>query len=88
MITSRHSLQVTWLRVGDMSVLSVGEDAFASDPRISILHIARPRIQADDWTLVINQTEEVDTGQYECSVNTLPKEPDITQIVKSSTDKK
>ena len=33
----------------------------------------RPRIRADDWTLVISSTEARDAGTYECSVNTLPK---------------
>ena len=33
----------------------------------------RPRIRADDWTLVISATEARDAGTYECSVNTLPK---------------
>ena len=33
----------------------------------------RPRIQADDWTLLINTTTTMDSGKYECSVNTLPK---------------
>ena len=33
----------------------------------------RPQINADDWTLIINQTKMVDRGRYECSVNTLPK---------------
>ena len=35
--------------------------------------MVRPRIRADDWTLVISATEARDAGTYECSVNTLPK---------------
>ena len=33
----------------------------------------RPQINADDWTLIIAKTELLDSGRYECSVNTLPK---------------
>ena len=37
---------------------------------ISIINF-RPRISADDWTLVINTTSTMDSGTYECSVNTM-----------------
>ena len=33
----------------------------------------RPQINGDDWTLIITNTELGDAGNYECSVNTLPK---------------
>jgi len=67
------SYMVTWMRVADVTVLSVGALAFSSDPRFSVIHVPRPRIRADDWTLVISATEARDAGTYECSVNTLPK---------------
>jgi len=67
------SYMVTWMRVSDVSVLSVGALTFSSDSRFSIIHVPRPRIRADDWTLVISNTETSDIGLYECSVNTLPK---------------
>merc|ERR1719229_2019615 len=67
------SYMVTWMRVADVTVLSVGALTFSSDPRFSVLHVPRPRIRADDWTLVITATEARDAGTYECSVNTLPK---------------
>jgi len=67
------SYMVTWMRVADVTVLSVGALTFSSDPRFSVIHVPRPRIRADDWTLVISSTEARDAGTYECSVNTLPK---------------
>lgn len=67
------SYMVTWMRVADVTVLSVGALTFSSDPRFSVIHVPRPRIRADDWTLVISGTEARDAGTYECSVNTLPK---------------
>jgi len=77
------SYMVTWMRVSDVSVLSVGALTFSSDSRFSIIHVARPRIHADDWTLVISNTEMKDGGEYECSVNTLPKiSHTVTLVVK------
>jgi len=64
---------VTWLKRSDVSVISVGPNIFSSDNRYSIVHIPRARIDADDWTLLINRTEVSDSGQYFCSLNTEPK---------------
>lgn len=64
---------VTWLRTSDSTVLSVGADTFSSDTRLSVVHVHRPQINADDWTLIIAKTGLLDGGRYECSVNTLPK---------------
>jgi len=69
----QQGYMVTWLRTSDSTVLSVGADTFSSDTRLSVVHVFRPQINADDWTLIINKTDIMDTGRYECSVNTLPK---------------
>jgi len=69
----RDSYMVTWMRVSDVSVLSVGAFTFSSDSRFSVIHVPRPRINADDWTLGITNSQMKDSGLYECSVNTLPK---------------
>merc|ERR1712080_321182 len=45
---------------------------FSSDTRYSVVHVPRPRISADDWTLVISSSLGSDSGEYQCSVNTLP----------------
>jgi len=64
---------VSWLRAGDVTVLSVGHLAFSSDPRISVVQVSRPRLSASDWNLSIENTSLADGGMYECQVNTDPK---------------
>jgi len=70
----------TWMRLPDVTILSVGALAFSSDKRVGVIHIHRPRIQADDWTLLINTSNTFDSGKYECSVNTLPKISHIVEL--------
>ena len=41
----------------------------------------RPRIAADDWSLIINTTTMGDSGKYECSVNTLPKNSLTVELI-------
>ena len=49
--------------------------------------VSRPQINADDWTLIINKTSLVDSGRYECSVNTLPKiSHTVDLVVRDSMD--
>ena len=43
--------------------------------------LLRPRIQADDWTLLINTTTTMDSGKYECSVNTMPKIKHVVELI-------
>eukprot|EP00092_Neocalanus_flemingeri_P076951 GFUD01095492.1.p2 GENE.GFUD01095492.1~~GFUD01095492.1.p2 ORF type:complete len:159 (-),score=62.25 GFUD01095492.1:42-518(-) len=71
---------VTWMYLSEVTILSVGSMAFSSDQRFSVVHINRPRIQADDWTLLINTTTTMDSGKYECSVNTLPKISHVVEL--------
>ena len=35
------SYMVTWMRVSDVTVLSVGALTFSSDPRFSVIHVPR-----------------------------------------------
>merc|ERR1719481_1856980 len=44
---------VSWIRASDVTVLSVGQVAFSSDKRFSVIQVPRPRLTASDWTLVI-----------------------------------
>merc|ERR1712013_394860 len=64
---------VSWIRAGDVSVLSVGHLAFSSDTRISVVQVPRPRLSASDWNLSIEGATLEDDGMYECQVNTEPK---------------
>lgn len=72
-VKSLGDFVVTWLKGDSVTVLTVNNIIFTTDKRYSIVHVPRPRIEADDWNLVINSTELVDTGEYFCSVNTEPK---------------
>jgi len=64
---------VTWLKGEDVAVLAVGPNIFTSDNRYSVVQVQRPRIEADDWNLLINKTQVSDSGRYYCSINTEPK---------------
>jgi len=72
---------VTWMRLSDVTVLTVGATRFSSDRRYRVMHVNRPRIQADDWTLIINTTTSMDSGKYECSVNTMPKIKHVVDLL-------
>merc|ERR1719317_1143882 len=67
------TMQVSWIRAEDVSVLSVGHLAFSSDKRISVVQVPRPRLSASDWNLSIAGATLEDDGMYECQVNTEPK---------------
>jgi len=82
----QQGYMVTWLRTSDSTVLSVGADTFSSDARLSVVHVNRPQINADDWTLIINKTGLGDGGRYECSVNTLPKISHSVDLVVEDTE--
>ena len=76
----QEGFTVTWLRVEDSRVLSVWSQMFSTDSRLSVIHIYRPIINADDWTLIINNTRHGDQGRYECSVNTVPKKSSLVML--------
>ena len=76
----QEGFTVTWLRVEDSRVLSVWSQMFSTDSRLSVIHIYRPIINADDWTLIINNTRHGDQGSYECSVNTVPKKSSLVML--------
>lgn len=70
---------VSWLRVRDSSVLSVGRSAFSSekvgsDEKYSVLNFDSPeRGSETDWNLLIRQVTKDDEGWYDCQINTEPK---------------
>lgn len=58
------SLQVSWIRRRDWSILSSGNAAFTKDARFSLLHLPG----ATDWTLIIKYLQQRDEGTYVCQV--------------------
>ena len=70
-----------------MSVLTVGGLVFSSDSRI---HVKAPDTREQmfgSWGLLIEDTTTRDSGDYQCQVNTEPKESlDVTLIVTGNVD--
>ena len=66
-----------------MSVLTVGGFVFSSDPRIGVVAPSRPGQVFGTWTLQIQKVGPRDAGEYQCQVNSDPKESlDVTLVVK------
>ena len=58
-------VQVSWIRVSDVSLLAVGGYTYTSDLRLESRHEAGTR----DWDLIIRNVSRGDGGHYECQVN-------------------
>ena len=66
-----------------MSVLTVGGLVFSSDPRIGVVSPTRPGQSAGTWSLQITEAALRDSGEYQCQVNSEPKESlDVTLVVR------
>ena len=78
---SSSSVQVSWLRWADMSVLTVGGLVFSSDPRL-VVAAARLGPATLAWKLYISEVSPADSGDYQCQINTEPKQSlDVTLMV-------
>ncbi|XP_068202992.1 zwei Ig domain protein zig-8-like [Palaemon carinicauda] len=60
---------VTWMRVRDFHILTIGPVSYTRDERIKVFHDER----TDDWTLQIRYSQPKDSGVYKCQVNSRPK---------------
>jgi len=69
-LSSHHT--VSWIRLHDISVLTVGGLVFSSDPRIDVVSYSRPGHSLGSWTLSIRDSRVEDSGTYQCQVNTEP----------------
>ena len=68
-----------------MSVLTVGGLVFSSDPRIGVVSSTWPDQAAGTWSLQIAEAALRDSGEYQCQVNTEPKESlDVTLVVRGN----
>ena len=80
-LVSSCSVQVSWLRWADMSVLTVGGLVFSSDPRL-VVAAARLGPATLAWKLYISEVSPADSGDYQCQINTEPKQSlDVTLMV-------
>nr|XP_045596620.1 zwei Ig domain protein zig-8-like [Procambarus clarkii] len=60
---------VTWMRVRDLHILTVGLVTYTADDRFQVLHSS----ETDDWTLQLQSSQPRDSGAYKCQVNADPK---------------
>ncbi|KAF2368551.1 Immunoglobulin-like domain [Trinorchestia longiramus] len=63
------SCQVSWIRRRDLHVLSTGTFTYTNDDRFHVVHERR----SPYWILSIQDTQQSDTGLYECQVPAQPK---------------
>lgn len=59
---------VSWIRVGDLHILSVGKYKYSTDSRLSVI-FNEPE---QEWVLQIAGVTESDAGMYECQISTKP----------------
>ena len=57
-------LQVSWIRMSDTTLLSVGRYTYTTDLRFEAFHSAH----ADDWIISLKDPKASDTGAYGCQV--------------------
>lgn len=67
-------LQVSWVRLRDIHILTTGAYTYTSDQRFQALH--RPNngqnSEWSEWTLCIKWAQERDQGIYDCQISTIP----------------
>ena len=59
---------MSWIRLSDTSLLTVGGYTYTSDLRLESKH----EPGSPHWYLIIRNISLVDDGQYECQVSTTP----------------
>jgi len=59
---------VSWIRLADLSLLTVGRYTYTSDLRFEGIHAKH----SPDWRLALKSPRIADTGLYECQVSTTP----------------
>ncbi|XP_065225793.1 uncharacterized protein LOC135849338 isoform X2 [Planococcus citri] len=60
---------VSWIRRRDLKILTSGMVKFTGDKRF---HIDHSQEEANNWTLILDDVQNSDSGFYECQINTEP----------------
>ncbi|XP_045106455.1 zwei Ig domain protein zig-8-like, partial [Portunus trituberculatus] len=60
---------VTWMRLQDFHILTVGLVTYTADDRFQVTHTA----DTEDWNLHLHGATVADTGAYVCQVNARPR---------------
>ena len=67
-IVLQCNFQISWLRLRDLHLLTVGRYTYTTDMRFSAQHIPMTHF----WQLRIVSLTQEDEGQYECQISTTP----------------
>jgi len=67
---------VSWIRLSDLNLLTVGRYTYTSDLRFEAKHEKHTM----DWNLVLREARLTDTGIYECQVSTTPHISQLTYL--------
>ncbi|XP_037081724.1 zwei Ig domain protein zig-8-like, partial [Pollicipes pollicipes] len=59
---------LSWVRLRDVHLLTVGESTYTSDERFRARHSPR----SHDWTLQVKFVQHRDAGMYACQISTSP----------------
>lgn len=60
--------QVSWIRMSDLRLMSVGRYTYTTDLRFEALHSAH----TDDWILRLKRPKPSDSGAYGCQISIEP----------------
>lgn len=71
---SRGLAQVSWIRLRDFHLLTVGLTRYTSDERFSTVHVQ----YSNSWALQVKDAQLRDAGLYECLLNS---DPPVRQVV-------
>ncbi|XP_045603355.1 uncharacterized protein [Procambarus clarkii] len=64
-VLDKAEKKVSWIRHGDLHILTVDEYKYSSDKRVSV----RLEEERKEWVLIIDNVKEEDSGMYECQVS-------------------
>jgi hypothetical protein len=73
---------VSWIRLADLNLLTVGRYTYTSDLRFEAAH----QKNTQDWDLVLKDARLSDTGVYECQVSTTPHISQLTYLAVRDPD--
>ena len=74
-LTVSNEFQVSWMRLNDITVISMNEDMLVKDKRVKVLHTNPNR-----WVLRIDDVSVEDDSSYECQVTTAIKTSSIVHL--------
>lgn len=68
---------VSWIRIADTSLLTVGRYTYTTDLRFEAFHSPH----TDDWIVRLKNPKPKDTGVYGCQISTTPHQTHLVHLV-------